>query len=173
MLKFLLSKIQISCALYHVFLYTRICDKSRKLHINYDVTGVASITAQDKLELHDDVIEVFYESPLSAHLRVNESLQQRQGLLKTADQFSDDVDYDSFQAVLIDSSGVERKLNRTEFEAYELGKGLRGSKSTIVFPDGSRTFGESVDSRIQKRQLRGTVSKSYQPTFNGFENSYA
>lgn len=156
MLNFISAKIQIAYAIMCVFILTRMCDKTKKLHINYDVHGVATVSAVDKLELELDSEEVFYESKKSKHLRENEHLHKRFGLVKTGADFVDDVDLKSFKARL--PSGVW--LSRAEYEAS---LPYRQDQFRVVFPNGDVMLSRSdYDQYVADKQKQRQVGYDYE-----------
>lgn len=134
MLKLIALKLQIVWAIISVFLYNAMCDngKVKKLHIDYDVRGIASIRSVDRLELELDSAEIFYENSVTAHLRNNEYLQHRFGLIKQSADFVDDVNMESFRAVET-VNGEVITYTREEYMALQP---YRQDQFRVVFPNG-------------------------------------
>lgn len=133
MLNFIATKLKIAFALAGATLYTLMCDRTKKVHIDYDVNGVACVRAVDKLELEFDSAEVFYEGSTSNHLRTSDQLLHRYGITKDVSQFEDTVNYDSFRAIVTLTSGEKTKLKRSEYESYCL---YKQDQFRVVMPNG-------------------------------------
>lgn len=148
MLNFISTKIQIAYAIMSVMIFTRMCDNTKKLHINYDVRGVASVSAIDKLELELDSEEIFYESKTSKHIRENAHMHQRFGLVKTGADFVNDVNLDSFKARLPNGTYLTR-------EEYEASLAYRQDQFRVVFPNGNvLTSNKEYENYLADKQLQ-------------------
>lgn len=136
MLNYISQKLQTAYALVIVFFLCRLEDTKKKLHINYSVRGVATISAVDKLELVDKA-ETFYIDPVTTEItkRFDTGYYKKHGLLLTGD-CNWEVDLDSFKAKVSSTLDPEKVhvLNRQEFLQSEL---YRPNQARIVMPDGT------------------------------------
>lgn len=137
MLNYISQKLQIIYALIAVFVLCRIEDRSKKLHINYSVSGVATVSAVDKLELIEDVTDTYYTDPITGVIskRFAQGYYEKNNLLlNTSDNW--EVDLNTFQATIPSVISPNKKivLGRAEFLQSEL---YRPEQARIVMPDGT------------------------------------
>ena len=145
MLNFLFSKIAISVANYLTRMHCILVERDKKVHHDYDVIGIAKVSAIQKVELERDSEEVFYVNERTKLItkRFNSGYYAKHGLL--VKDTCDMVDLESFRARVTLANGEERVLNREEYIAYI---GYRQDQARIVYPDGSvntdKAFVQSV-----------------------------
>ena len=85
-----MQNLVIAIRLISALVYVTLCDRSKKIHIDYDVRGVASIRAIDKLEVRQEGDVVFYRNRLtSALVERNYKYLESKGFVYSAESFTD------------------------------------------------------------------------------------
>ena len=132
MLNFILNKLAIKYAVYLARMTCLFEMRTHKLHVDYDLRGIAKISAIDKLELDRDADEVFYTNECTALVtdRFKSGYYAKHRILVNE---CGTVDMDSFRAIVVTSDGKERILNREEYQVYV---GYRQDQARVVYPDG-------------------------------------
>lgn len=143
MKNFILNKITTMYAIYATTLFCKMCETSRKIHVDYDVKGVAKISAIDKMEFDRDNDEVFFLDDLTTKVthRFNSGYYRTHGILAVE---GGSVDFDSFKARAI-VDGVEVVMNREE---YLSSQSYRQDQARIVYPDGTVNTNADYVSRV-------------------------
>lgn len=132
MLKFLLNKLTIAYSLYVTRLHCLMVDNSQKPHVDYDIRGIAKVSAIQKVELERDSEEVFFVSERTQHITkcFDNGYYRTHGLIVTTEG---GVNMESFKA-RITVDGQELVLNREEYQQHI---GYRQDQARIVYPDGT------------------------------------
>lgn len=148
MLNFIRNKLSAIYAVYATALFCKMCETSRKTHIDYHVRGVAKISAIDKLELDRTNDEVFYMDDLTAKVshRFNSGYYKTHRILLDC---TGTVDMESFRAVRVHADGTETVLTREEYLAS---RPYRQDQARIVYPDGRVITDADFVQRVISRQ---------------------
>lgn len=146
MLKFLATKIAIAYAIYVARLHCIIIDKTQKLHVDYDVRGIAKVSAIQKVELERDSEEVIFVDSVTQHVTkcFDNGYYKMHGLIVTTEG---EVDMESFRAIE-HINGEMVVYNREEYQKHV---GYSQDQARIVYPDG-RVI---VDAELVSQVIQG------------------
>lgn len=167
MINFITTKLAVIYAMYVTRMHCLIVDNTQKPHVDYDVLGVAKVSAIQKVELTRDNEEVMLVTGLTNEItkRFDSGYYKSRGLIISTEG---EVLLETLRQVQTLPNGVVVVKNRQEY----LDSVMPTSKARITYPDGTTVYGDSIV-RDVIAGIRTTDSVLKQHLETGRDESFA